>query len=301
MLVSTVRGSEQRPLHSRRVIRVSAFVVTIIVTLIFVFFVSKSVSHAQKLDHALSSDRGEESTRSSEVCSLTRDISESPVTDEKRTSIHNAEWTQFDGVLLPIGDRVGHTEKRICVTHRAFMDLAFANGTSLGRIEIALFGTIAPKSVQNFVQLCTCELALLQESKFGHLCFHDDSFHRVVRKFVVQGGNHATGRSVFGSTFREQESEAKHSVLSHKPGVLAYAEYPIGSQFYIVTAPYSPTYLDANHVVFALVIKGMNLVYDVEALPLEGDKPLDAVRIKHSGLLPLADISYDSKVSPPSP
>lgn len=180
--------------------------------------------------------------------------------------------------------RLGSTTP-LCVTDEFYFDIA-ADEESLGRIEISVFGNVVPKSVANFRALVTCTGAFSDPAR----CFKGDSFHRIIHGFVIQGGSKSTGRSIYGPTFREQQSDENHSFLSHsEKGVVAWAEYPIGSQFYILVRD-NATYLNKNHVVFGLVTSGMDVVNEIAASPVQREAPQRRIRIVDSGDLhaPLA-------------
>lgn len=169
------------------------------------------------------------------------------------------------------------SEGKLCVTAEYFLDMSIA-GKPAGRVTVGIFGRVAPKSAANFDALVTCAPPFDDGT-----CFRGDTFHRVVRGFVIQGGSKATGRSIYGGTFREEMAPDHHSVLSHSErGVLAYAEYPIGAQFYILLAS-EAKYLDKNHVVFGYVAAGMEAVDQVAQVALDGDRPVHRVSITDCG------------------
>lgn len=66
--------------------------------------------------------------------------------------------------------------------------------TSVGDIEIELWAREAPKACRNFVQLCM----------EGY--YNGTIFHRVVKKFIVQGGDPTGtgegGESIYGHPFK---------------------------------------------------------------------------------------------------
>lgn len=172
------------------------------------------------------------------------------------------------------------SKDEVCVTADYYMDISIGS-THIGRVKMGIFGQEVPKSAANWHALATCKEPFDESS-----CFHGDSFHRIVRGFVIQGGSKATGRSIWGGTFREQVSEDHHSVLSHsETGVMAWAEYPIGSQFYIVLAK-ETKYLDKNHVVFGYVHEdSMDLIRKIEYTNLDKESPVEKVTITDSGLV----------------
>ena len=64
------------------------------------------------------------------------------------------------------------------VTDQVYFDISI-NGEDAGRMVFGLFGEVAPKTVRNFV-------ALSSEGTNGRT-YAGSSFHRVIRKFMVQG------------------------------------------------------------------------------------------------------------------
>lgn len=203
---------------------------------------------------------------------------------------------------LPTGS-LGSTTL-LCVTGEYFLDVQVNPSAPIERMTVSIFGHAVPKSAVNWHALATC--TGVDEAA----CFRNDSFHRVVPNFVIQGGNRGTGRSVFGSTFREEMSPERHSVLSHSaPGVLAWAEYPIGSQFYITAD--AATYLDNNHVVFGVVADGLDVAQKIQTQPLDNGAPAQRVSIVSAGLLdvtaprpgtpPVVDPPADAVVGPATP
>ena len=97
-----------------------------------------------------------------------------------------------------------------------YMDLS--HGTEpLGRIVFKLFKDITPKTAENFRALCTGERGKkgLGQSATD-LCYRGSNIHRVVRGFVIQGGDFTKGNgtggwSIYGKEFNDENFQKRHS------------------------------------------------------------------------------------------
>jgi cyclophilin family peptidyl-prolyl cis-trans isomerase len=129
--------------------------------------------------------------------------------------------------------------------------------TSCGTIELELFPKEAPLAVNSFV--------FLAKKHF----FDGLTFHRVVANFVIQGGDpKGTGEGGPGYTFKDE----LNNDLKYELGTLAMANSgpdTNGSQFFIVAGP-DGTSLPKNYTIFGKVIKGLDVVQKIDALPTAG-------------------------------
>jgi cyclophilin family peptidyl-prolyl cis-trans isomerase len=119
--------------------------------------------------------------------------------------------------------------------------------TEVGEFVVELYADKAPKTVNNFVFLAR-----------DH--FYDGvTFHRVIRDFMVQGGD-PTGTGSGGPGYKF--ADEFHPLLRHSgPGILSMANSGAntnGSQFFITHT--ATPHLDNKHTVFGKVIKGMDIV-----------------------------------------
>lgn len=122
--------------------------------------------------------------------------------------------------------------------------------TDNGDIVVRLFADRVPQTVNNFVFL----------ARQG---FYDNTFfHRVIKDFMVQGGDPTgTGRGGPGYSFRDEfDPKLKHD----KPGMLSMANAgpnTNGSQFFITHVP--TPWLDGKHAIFGQVVTGMDVVLSI--------------------------------------
>jgi cyclophilin family peptidyl-prolyl cis-trans isomerase len=139
--------------------------------------------------------------------------------------------------------------------------------TNHGDITLELFDDDAPKTVENFKKLA------------GDNFYNGVIFHRVIKDFMIQGGDPTgTGSGGPGYTFEDEFNDNK--VVR---GALAMANAgpnTNGSQFFIVTVDAAP-WLDGKHTVFGRVADGMDVVDKIEGSETDGrDKPREEARIE---------------------
>src|SRR3954451_4914480 len=139
--------------------------------------------------------------------------------------------------------------------------------TNQGDIVLELFDEDAPKTVDNFKKLA------------GQGFYDGVIFHRVIRDFMIQGGDPTgTGTGGPGYTFEDEIND--HKIAR---GALAMANAgpnTNGSQFFILTTPEAQR-LDCKHTVFGRAVEGMDVVDQIEATRTgAGDKPVEEQRIE---------------------
>ncbi len=150
-----------------------------------------------------------------------------------------------------------------------YADLAdglYANmETNKGSILLKLEFEKTPITVANFVSLAEGTNKQVVDSLKGKPFYNGLIFHRVIKDFMIQGGDPlGTGEGNPGYKFIDEfpKDEQGQLFLKHdKPGVLSMANSgPVtnGSQFFI-THKDTP-WLDGKHTVFGNVIKGQSVV-----------------------------------------
>ncbi|XP_022826353.1 peptidyl-prolyl cis-trans isomerase G-like [Spodoptera litura] len=183
------------------------------------------------------------------------------------------------------------------VRSRVFMDISIG-GLPSGRLVFELFNDIAPKTAENFRALCAGDMGVGKNTG-KPLTYKGMVFHRVVKDFMIQGGdftnaNGTGGESIYGGTFEDETFELKHD----RPYLLSMANRgkdTNGSQFFITTQP--APHLDNVHVVFGTVIGGAALVRQLEALAVDRNaRPLQDVAVTNCGqLVRVSDIRNQDK------
>lgn len=170
-----------------------------------------------------------------------------------------------------------------------FLDVALGEGdnsSELGRIKLELFVNDCPKTTANFKAFCTGE-HLENEQPIG---YKDSNIHRVIKNFMVQGGDFINGdgtgsKTIYGtSKFADENFLHKHD----KAGMLSSANSgpnTNGCQFFITCA--KADWLDGKHCVFGRVLDAPSMltVRKCEAVPVQGDKPRLPLKIVQCGEL----------------
>lgn len=139
-------------------------------------------------------------------------------------------------------------------------------------MKAELYPEIAPASVNNFI-------SLIQKNFYDGLIFH-----RVIRGFMIQGGDpEGTGCGGPGYSIKGEFSQnGFKNDLKHTEGVLSMARSMMpdsaGSQFFIMhkNAPH----LDGSYAAFGKIIEGMDVVNKIAETPTDySDRPLEDQKI----------------------
>jgi cyclophilin family peptidyl-prolyl cis-trans isomerase len=164
------------------------------------------------------------------------------------------------------------------VTNYVKITITSAGGEGLEDITyediiIRLFPEVAPGTVENFQSLVSRK-------------FYDGlTFHRVIKNFMIQGGDpKGDGTGDAGKDIKgEFMANGFENNLKHVSGVVSMARgnpYDSAScQFFIVHK--TSAHLDGKYASFGYVVSGMDTVDAIAKLPVDGsDKPLKTVTIQ---------------------
>eukprot|EP01017_Pseudomicrothorax_dubius_P020033 TRINITY_DN2200_c0_g1_i1.p1 TRINITY_DN2200_c0_g1~~TRINITY_DN2200_c0_g1_i1.p1 ORF type:complete len:185 (+),score=62.11 TRINITY_DN2200_c0_g1_i1:66-620(+) len=165
-----------------------------------------------------------------------------------------------------------------------FFDISIG-GAAPERIEFELFANIVPKTAENFLALCTGEKGVGNSGKPLH--YKGSSFHRLIKDFMIQGGdftngNGTGGESIYGEKFADENFKISHvgrgflSMANAGPGTN-------GSQFFILFK--QTPWLDGKHVVFGQVVKNIEYLDKLENTPCDGEQPSEQIKIVDCGVV----------------
>lgn len=186
---------------------------------------------------------------------------EAPKKANARTTTEAPAAEPFDGA--PIEKMAGQ-----CVTLE----------TELGAIEIVMMPENAPEAVRNFLNL----------SATG--AFDTTVFSRVLKGFVIQGGNLQTSEKWSEALAKRMTRKLpdEPGLVKHVRGIVSMArtEEPnsASTHFFILVGP--GPHLDSKFAAFGTVTKGMEVVDVINQAPAENEKPEKPVKINRAVVNP---------------
>lgn len=147
--------------------------------------------------------------------------------------------------------------------------------TSMGEMVVEFWPDVAPKTVENFKTL----------AKKG---FYDGTcFHRVIRGFMIQGGDPLTKDEAqsarWGTGDPGYKIKAEFNAKKHVRGVLSMARSSdpdsAGSQFFICHG--SPGHLDGQYTAFGKLLKGDDVLEKIATAPTgPRDRPVQRMNVE---------------------
>ena len=149
--------------------------------------------------------------------------------------------------------------------------------TSMGSFKVRLMPEHAPVTVKNFIDLAQGQREWTDprnRSRSSARLYDGTVFHRVIRDFMIQGGD-PLGTGTGGPGFQFQDECPPGGPAFDRPGLLAMANAgpnTNGSQFFVTVVP--TPWLNGKHTIFGEVAEGMDVVESISKAPTgAGDRP----------------------------
>jgi len=153
--------------------------------------------------------------------------------------------------------------------------------TTEGEMVLELWADVAPGHVENF-------------KKLANKGFYDGTcFHRVIKDFMIQGGDPLTKDSKMESRWGTGDPgykiRAEFNDRHHDRGVLSMARsndpHSAGSQFFICHG--APRFLDKQYTAFGKLIKGDEVLEKIGTTPTHpGDRPVKRMGVESIKIVP---------------
>ncbi|MCC6483790.1 MAG: peptidylprolyl isomerase [Armatimonadetes bacterium] len=145
-------------------------------------------------------------------------------------------------------------------------------GSGTGEMVFLLFKDLAPNTVRNIIGLVNAH-------------YYDGlKFHRIIQKFMAQGGDKAgTGSGV--PPF-QSDDEFNPSAIFTGRGQLAMAnsgDDTNGTQFFVTFAP--QRHLDFQHTIFGQLVRGWDTLANIESKGTPGGTPTETVTITKAEMI----------------
>lgn len=173
------------------------------------------------------------------------------------------------------------------ITDKVYLDVEFVSNDSIkknGRIVLGLYGQTMPKTVQNFVTLCSTN------------AYAGTTFYRIISEYSIQGGaigdvtrSGKSGQSSLenGSPFEPDNFNIKHNTKGLVSMVKAQQSGSgVDSRFFIQLQD-DAGWADDRYAAFGIVLEGMVTVDAIKTVAVQPPKnnPKQDVIIVESGLL----------------
>ena len=187
---------------------------------------------------------------------------------------------------------------------KAYITLSHGDAP-LGTLRLTLRPDVVPRTVENFVHFLTATAATANAttttttttSGAGGYGYRDSTFHRIIPKFMAQGGDFVNRDGTGSVTMFDGRPSFpdENFILSHSQrGTLSMANSgpdTNGCQFFVTFG--AAAHLDGKHVVFGYVDwredgESAGVLDALEGVRIDrrnGDRPLEEVRIEDCGIL----------------
>ena len=148
--------------------------------------------------------------------------------------------------------------------------------TEAGVIEIEMMPEVAPESVRGFLNLVAT----------GAL--DTTTFSRVVKNFVIQGGNLSTSEKwgVELSKRAQRKLPDEPGIVKHERGIVSMArgEEPNSASTHFFILVGDGPHLNGKFAAFGRVRRGLEIADAINGAPTDGDKPVKPVRINRASV-----------------
>lgn len=184
------------------------------------------------------------------------------------------------GLALGVSEMRSADEKEKTPMNTSKNEVALIK-TSEGEMVAEFWPEVAPKTVENFKKLASSG-------------FYDGTaFHRVIKGFMIQGGDPLTKdeskQSRWGTGDPGYKVPAEFNKKSHERGVLSMARSQdpnsAGSQFFICHG--TPKFLDGQYTAFGKLIKGDDVLEKIATTPTTSpDRPIKRINVESIKIVP---------------
>lgn len=204
------------------------------------------------------------------IRSLNKPVNEMETINQVNQNQLDDESSSLTDNQLPMEETNNQATSTVSGEVKNFKNLVTLE-TSLGVIKFKTYDADAPKTVENYLTL----------AKKG---FYDNLiFHRVIDKFMIQGGD-PTGTGAGGPGY-QFEDELNPETESYKQGYMAgtvamanAGPNTNGSQFFIMV---DNVPLPHNYTIFGQVVEGQEVANAIAKVKTDSsDRPLENVTIK---------------------
>jgi peptidyl-prolyl cis-trans isomerase B (cyclophilin B) len=150
--------------------------------------------------------------------------------------------------------------------------------TEAGAIEIEMLAEAAPETARNFLNLAATG------------AYDTTTFSRVVKGFIIQGGNLSTRERLTPELLRRAARTVpdEPNAVKHVRGVVSMArsDQPNSATTHFFILAGDGPHLDGTFAAFGRVARGMDVVDKINEAEADGEKPKHPVRVKRATVAP---------------